>query len=359
MKAKIIIFLSISFCLFLFEILFRFTATELPNADYEAELYKDYSREQLDTNLITRSQFHGGKCIKIIYKKKFLWHPRIGHRDKSVNLNCVNELFKENKTNIIFMGGSAMANHEAPNYLTSIEYYMFKSDDMFRSINLAESGARLSNSLSIFIEYIPKLRIKPDAIIFFDGYNEFASIRYNGNSGDDFYWTAAVERRIHQPYKYYLDVILSRSHLLQFITKSLQIKNAKRLSPDKISKTKILDSANDYTYRKKILQNLCTIYKIKKCIFILQPIFILTKDLSSPTDVIIKEWHNKYFKNDDEIYKTGYKKIINSNNDIYDLTKIFDSQNNIYFDYVHTNKLGSEIIGNNLMNILKKELNLK
>ena len=32
---------------------------------------------------------------------------------------------------------------------------------------------------------MPKLEIKPDVIIFFDGYNELNGIRYNGKYDDD------------------------------------------------------------------------------------------------------------------------------------------------------------------------------
>ena len=48
-----------------------------------------------------------------------------------------------------------MANNETPNFLTSIEYYAFKDNfDKYRSINLANSGARMSNNLGSFIEHI-------------------------------------------------------------------------------------------------------------------------------------------------------------------------------------------------------------
>jgi hypothetical protein len=77
------------------------------------------------------------------------------------------------------MGGSGMANYESPNYLTSIENYIFLNDDRFRSINLAEGGARLSNELSIFVENIPKLKKKPDLIIFFS-FSTFFGIDHCG-----------------------------------------------------------------------------------------------------------------------------------------------------------------------------------
>ena len=53
------------------------------------------------------------------------------------------------------------------------------------------------------------------------------------------------------------------------------------------------------------------------------------------------------------IYNIGYDHILNSDKSLkYNLTKIFDNQSNIYFDYVHTNKYGSKIIGEELKKIL-------
>jgi hypothetical protein len=255
------------------------------------------------------------------------------------------------------MGGSAIANYETPNFLTSIEYYMFENSDEFRSINLAERGARLSNELSIFIEYVPKMKIKPDIIIFFDGYNEFNAIRYNGEPDDDFFWAAGVKRRVHEPYKFYFDIVIERSHLFKFLLHDIFGLSSARIQPDEIAKAKIIESARDYVYRKNILDNLCSVYKIK-CIYILQPVFVLSKNLIGKTDQQISKLILKHFKNDEMIYKIGYAEILNLDRSVkYNLTNIFDNQSNIYFDYVHTNKYGSKIIGKELRKILDVEKN--
>jgi hypothetical protein len=283
------------------------------------------------------------------------WHPRFGNNDKNIDLDCLEKLFSEGKTNIIFMGGSAMANYETPNFLTSIEHYMFKNSDEFRSINLAERGARLSNELSIFIEYVPKMKIKPDIIIFFDGYNEFNGIRFNGEPDDDFYWAAGIKNKIHEPYRFYFDIIIEKSHLFKFLFHSIFRFSTTRVHTEKIHESKIIQSANDYVYRKNILNNLCNIYKIK-CIYVLQPVFVLSKNLVGETDQQISKWILKYFKNDKIIYKIGYAEILNLDRSIkYNLNNIFDNQSNIYFDHVHTNKYGSEIIGRELRKILDIE----
>ena len=356
-KEKILLLSSILFILLLIEFFLRTLSTNLPNNDFRSVLYKEYSPEELDLNLPFRHKNHGGECIKPRFIKKMQWHPRFGYNDKSISLDCVEKLFSQGKTNIIFLGGSGMANYETPNYLTSIEYYLFKNTDEFRSINLAESGARLSNELSIFIEYVPRMKIKPDIILFFDGYNEFSAIRYNGEPDKDFYWAASVNRRVHEPLKFYFDVIMERSHLFKFLFHRILRFSSARIAPDKIEKSKIINAAEDYVYRKNILNNLCSIYKIK-CIYVLQPVFVLSKNLNGRTDQQIKKWHLKYFKNDEMIYKIGYNHILNSDKSIkYNLTKIFDNQSNIYLDYVHTNKYGSKIIGEELKKILDTENN--
>lgn len=353
-KKKILVLSSIIISLLLVEFFLRIFSVKLPDKDL---LFNDYSKEELNLNFPFRHKNHGGECIKPRFIREMQWHPRFGQNDKNINFDCVEKIFSEGKTNIIFMGGSAMANYETPNFLTSIEYYMFKDSDEFRSINLAESGARLSNELSIFIEYVPKMKIKPDIIIFFDGFNEFNGIRYNGDPQDDFYWAAGVKRRIHEPSKFYFDVAIERSYLFKFLFHRLLGLSSARIQQSDIAKSKIIESAKDYVYRKNILNNLCSVYKIK-CIYTLQPAFVLSKNLTGKTDKQIEKWILKYFKNDELVYKIGYAEMLNLDRSLkYNLNNIFDNQSNIYFDYVHTNKYGSEIIGKELRKILDFEKN--
>ncbi len=356
-KEKILFFSCITISLLLIELSLRILSINLPVIDLKHPLYKEYSIEELDLSIPFRHKNHGGECIKPRFIKKMQWHPRFGYNDKNINFDCVEQLFSEGKTNVIFMGGSAMANYETPNFLTSIEHYMFKNSDEFRSINLAEGGARLSNELSIFIEHVPKMKIKPDIIIFFDGFNEFNGIRYNGEPDDDFYWAAGVKRRVHEPHKFYFDVFIERSHLFKFLFHGLLGFSSARIQPKEIVKSKITESAKDYVYRKNILDNLCSVYKIK-CIYVLQPAYVLSKNLTGKTDQQINKWIQKYFKNDEMIYKIGYTEILNLDKSLkYNLNNIFDNQSDVYFDYVHTNKYGSKIIGKELRKILDVEKN--
>ena len=351
-KEKILVISSIIITLLFIELYFRIVSVNLPAKDLKSSFYKEYSIEELDLSLPFRHKNHGGECIKPRFIKKMQWHPRFGYNDKNINFDCVEQLFSQGKTNIIFMGGSSMANYETPNFLTSIEYYMFKNSDQFRSINLAEGGARLSNELSIFIEYVPKMKIKPDIIIFFDGYNEFSAIKYNGEPEDDFHWAAGIKRRIHEPYKFYFDVAIERSHLFKFLFHGVLGFSSARIQLNEIEKSKIIETARDYVYRKNILNNMCSAYKIK-CIYALQPVFVLSKNLTGKTDQLISKWILKHFKNEEMIHKIGYTEILNFDSSAtYNLSNIFDNQSNIYIDYVHFNKYGSEIIGKELRKIL-------
>ena len=348
-----LVFFSLILTFVILEFSLRLFEVKLPK---ESDLYFNYSNEVLDRKKPFKHANNGGNCIREKFAKKMQWNPRFGWNDKDVDIDCINKLFNEGKKNIVFMGGSVMANYESPNYLTSIENYVFLNDDRFRSINLAESGARMSNELSIFLETIPKLKKKPDLIIFFDGYNEFNSIRYGGDPIDDFYWSLSVKKRIHNPIYYYFDVLIDRFLTFRLIYSQILRISSSRIQPSEIENRTIIEAANDYTYRKNITKKLCEVYNID-CIFVLQPVFVLTKNINSKTDIAIKKWHNKYFNNDKKVYQVGYNEIIKSNNDIVNLSNIFDNQPGIYFDYVHSNKVGSKIIGESLRKIIIEKFN--
>ena len=108
-----------------------------------------------------------------------------------------------------------MDNIETPNYLTSIEYYLFKENlDKYRSINFSEGGSTLTHNLfqmiEIFHEFKNKsstnsLKIKIDKIVFMQGYNDFLSIIYNGNPLESFYWTTVIDNKVHNAAIYYFD----------------------------------------------------------------------------------------------------------------------------------------------------------
>lgn len=313
--------------------------------------YSDYSKEELDEKLPFRRIEHGNDCIVPRFSKKMQWHSRIGYNDKELKKECIDNLFKQKKLNIIFMGGSGMANYETPNYLTSIENYLKKFSKIeFNSINIAEGGGRMSNNLSSFIENIPKLTIKPNYIVFLDGYNEFTPIIYGGDPSEDFYFTTTVKKRIHQPINYLFLKMIEQFQITKFIFYNFFQIESNRLSAKKVDIKKVRLAAEDYLYRKKIIEELCSTFDIK-CIFFLQPIFHLSKNLNGNFDKKLKIYEKKYFPSAKIVFEKGYK-IIEKNTNVYNLSNIFDDKKNIYIDMVHFNKKGSYILAKKLGDVL-------
>jgi hypothetical protein len=318
------------------------------------DTYKKYKTEELDKKIKFRHKFHGGECIKsILDKEKLNWHPRIGYQTKKIDINCINSLFTNKTYNIVFFGGSVMARDKDFNFLSSIEHFAFKNEmENFRSVNFAESGARLSNSLSMFVEYISKIN-NINLIVFLDGINEFGSIRYNGRPDDDFFWTAGVKRRINNPESYFLDIIIDRFKTFELISKLFNYESS-RIQYRKVNLSQLSASVDDYNYRKKIIKKLCNQNKLK-CIFLIQPHFYSTKGLNSKLDKKLDKFIKKTFPQLEYVVQKGYE-ILLKNNDVYDLTEIYNNQNEIFIDDTHTNKFGAEILGKEIIKIIKSNL---
>lgn len=299
-----------------------------------------YNKDELNKKIPFRHEFHGGICISHgLTSNKMNWHPRIGAQDKHVNVECVNNLFTSKTTNIVFFGGSAMASALTPNYKTSIEYFMFKKNlDKFRTINLAESGARMSNNLSSFIEYIPKFN-NVDYIISLDGYNEILPLRYSDNADFDFYWEAGVKERLHNPELFLLNKYLNNSYLNNFFFKEKK----------KINKKLVKESFNEYQYRKNIFKKLCKIEDIK-CIFFFQPTVYNSRNMTGDRISIIK---NFFLRNNSKQIHQFFYKLADTDMDIINLDHLFDNKIDIYLDDVHFDKFGNEIIGSSMIKYIK------
>ena len=309
------------------------------NIDY---LRTYYEKKELDESLNFRHDFHGNNCIKRgLTQKKMHWHPRYGGQDKIIDTECINEMFAKKKKNIVFMGNSAMANGLTPNYLTSIEYYLFKDDlNSYRSVNLAESAARMSNTLSMFIEYIPKIK-NIDAIFFIGGYNEILPLLHNGKYDDDFYWTAGVKKRVHKPFSFLIETYTKNSFVLG-------LRNKVNI---KINDDDIVKSIEDFKYRKKIFLNLCKIYNIK-CFMYLQPILYKSKNMNGKSYYDLKNIFMEQLKFSNVFIK-GYK-LLEADKDLISLVKLFDDKENIYTDDVHFDKYGAKLIAKEM----KKQLTM-
>ena len=317
--------------------------------------YQSYSEQELDRSLPIRHVNNGGECIKrglMTKSKKMNWHPRYGANDNQIDIKCVNKLFSTHTTNIIFFGGSAMQNDEAPNYLTSIDYFAFKDNfDSFRSINLSNSGARMSNNLASFIEYVPKIE-NVDHVVFFDGMNEFAAVQLGSNPLYDTYWAQGVEARINNPEIIIIEKIISKSIVFEILLSKIfgyrSIRDKSNI--EFANKNNIQIAAEDYNYRKNILEIFCNELEIK-CHFFLQPSIFFDETKKSFT-VEIENYYEKLFSKNSDFFKYGYEIIKSKNNNVIDFSKIFNGFDNIFIDSVHFNKKGSQIIGENIFKII-------
>ncbi len=359
LKNLIIILISVMIGIVIVEIIYNsfFRDNVIGDRLDRKSFYQKYSKKELDRSLPIRHKYNGGECVKrgfMTITNKMNWHPRYGANDNDVNLNCINKLFSKKTINIIFFGGSAMQNDEAPNYLTSIDYFAFKNNfGTFRSINLANSGARMSNNLASFIEYVPKIS-NVDHVVFLDGVNEFSAVQLGSNPLYDTYWAQGVKARINNPKIIMIEKLISKSIFFEILfTKVFNYKSIRDKSNVRFANEKNIKIASaDYTYRKKIVQILCNQLDIK-CHFILQPaiFFDITEKSYSKQ---IKKYYQRLFKENLYLYNLGYEKIIQNNDDIINLSNIFNGTNDLFIDAVHFNKSGSKIIGEQIFEIVSK-----
>jgi len=303
--------------------------------------YSDYLPEELDKSLPFISKNNGQNCIKL--KTGFNWNQWWGFIHRNLDLKCGKKHFSDETFNLVFMGGSAMFNREAPNFLTTIDYLTIKDLNNVRSINLAESGARHMNMSIRFQREVTKLN--PNLVIFFDGYNEFNSIKYGGNPEDDFYWTATGKNRMHKPYRLYIDKAIELSAFLElalvhtgFYQSSRNLKNFK----ENEIKRAIKHSALTYINDKKITKELCKAFNIK-CVFVIQP-HIYGSQIDEHLEIISSLSQKMPYNQ--MIISKGYEIILNNCNDCIDLSEELNNINRTFIDPVHFSKKGSMKIAN-------------
>jgi len=307
-----------------------------------------YTKEELRRDLPRYTERQGGDCIEI--RAGMNWDPRFGFASKKLNKDCAKKLFSSHKTSVVLLGGSAMDNAEAPNYLTSLNTYAFGSDPSYASLNLAESGARHSNMLSRFLHEVVELH--PTYVVFLDGFNEFNSIRYGGEPEDDFYWTAGVKDRVTSPFLFLRDRLVESSSLLTLLAVKTGFINSARMVRSNIDPRRIEQAAEYYVKTRAYTEAICKAYAIK-CVFIIQPIALLEKTPSESTRQA-SQAHLQSFPADLEVYRVGYDYIFSKAGDkVRDATHIFEGKDDIYLDVVHFHKGGSKLIGEYIRSTLE------
>src|SRR5262245_21889872 len=251
-------------------------------------------------------------------------------------------------------GGSTMAGVGTVSYLTSLDYYAFGPYENIVSINLAEPGARLSNSLARFMDEVTDL--KPDVALFLDGFNEFYSIRQGGRPGDDTHWTLGVRRRVETPIMSLLDRALNQSRLAQITLIATGIFPSARRVPKQVDFALVDEDVGYYLRARESAEALCAHYQVK-CLFILQPIAVLEEAPIGSTEAIVRE-NEKYFPHDREIFSRGYRQIRKVRGDRYlDASQLLKNMPDAYVDVVHLSKAGNATLGRFFYNAMKTVLN--
>lgn len=300
-----------------------------------------YTAQELRRDLPRFSEREGHDCIEL-RSGSLHWDPRFGYAGKKLNKDCARKLFAAHEKSIVFMGGSAMENFQAPNYLTSIDSYAFGDDPSFASLNLAESGARHSNMLMRLLHEV--IELHPTYIVFLDGVNEFNSVRMGGEPEDDFYWTAGVKDRVEHQFKFFFDKLVEQSRLLQLLAVRTGLINSARLVRNRIDLQQIEQAAEYYIKTRAYTETLCKAYGIK-CIFIIQPITLLERQPSESSKLATQE-HLRSFQSDAEVYGAGYDYIFKKAGDkVLDASRLFEGKGDIFIDFVHFNKRGSKLMG--------------
>ena len=299
-----------------------------------------YSKEEQRRDLPHFTERQGSQCVEV--RSGLNWDPRFGFASKKLDKECARKLFAAYPKSVVLLGGSAMENLQAPNYLTTIDSYAFGKDKTVASLNLAESGARHSNMLIRFLHEV--IELHPDYAVFLDGFNEFNSVRYGGAPEDDFYWTAGVKDRVQNPLKFFRDKLIEKSRLAELIALKTGFINSARLPPSHVD-AKLIDQAAEYYVKmRNYTQVMCEAYRIK-CIFIIQPTALVENTPGASAKAVIRA-HQMNFKADTEIYRTGYDYILRkAGSKVMDASHLFEGKDNVYLDVVHFNKVGSELIG--------------
>jgi hypothetical protein len=344
-----VLWLSIQLCVVVFGLEY---GSRLLFSDPKSRFVYDdsvYTASEKDRNLPFALPINGGECVKINLNR-LNWNQWWGFSAKRLDISCAKKLLSDKELSIVFMGGSAMFNFEAPNYLTHIDFYATKKFNNFASINLAESGARHKNmSVRFQREVIP---LKPSIVVFLDGFNEFNSIRYGGDPSDDFYWTAGVRARVHQPYRFYIDKLIEISKFAEVALVRTGLYTSARIGVGYKSPDMIERSAEQYLKDIAVTKVLCDGYNIK-CLFVLQPQVFNSIE---PEHQQIIDAANLQFPGYKEGNLHGYQYIKQRCDYCIDASDLLSNKKNTFIDPVHFGKDGSYLLGEFLYSLVRSQI---
>ncbi len=195
--------------------------------------------------------------------------------------------------------------------------------------------------------------MKPDIIVFLDGFNEFLPLQYSGGKPDeDVIWAVDVKGRMDNIWHYILlNKVAYRSNLLTLIFLKTALINAPFRSKTP-QEEEIKEAAQIYINNIKKIDDICSINNIR-CLFFLQPTLFHKSNKADAEKAILKQWSN-FHPNISRSLDIGYSYILNNSNiQIINLSESIDTPDHVYIDLCHMNKIGNRI----LATIIAKELN--
>jgi hypothetical protein len=140
------------------------------------------------------------------------------------------------------------------------------------------------------------------------------------------------------------DKLVEKGRLAELVALKTGIINSARLPPSHVDTKSVEQAAEYYVKMRNYTQAMCEAYRIK-CVFIIQPTALVENTPGASAKAAI-HGHQKWFKADKEIYRTGYDYILRkAGNKVIDASHLFEGKDNVYLDVVHFNKVGSELLG--------------
>jgi len=302
--------------------------------------YAEYTAEERNRGLVGPQQL-GKACLRQP-PRAWNYHPYFGFQSRVIDAACARAHFASGRLRVIYLGGSVMINAGAPNALTTIDFYAMSEVPGLVSLNLAESGARSTNELiRLLLEVVP---LRPDVVVFLDGYNEFNAIRYGGQAEEDYYWAAGVEELVHRPYTHYLHALADKVRLFELVLYRTGLVRSTRLARPRLSE--VPRAAEYYLERTEQSQRVCDSYGIR-CVFMLQP-YLYAKEARSPTEQSTANYFSRARPQGAQILNKGYQYIRTHaaarGLHLVDLSRRPEPET-LFFDECHLNKRGNAIVG--------------
>jgi hypothetical protein len=351
-KNTILVATSIVLAIALIEVFLRLISHEMTFVGkFATKPYASYTKEELDPNINLDGTPSGATCVRKSIDN--FWHPYYGINFIKIDKDCITKLFGSSRKRMVFMGGSVMANVGAPNYLTGIDHYVHAEISGLASINLAEGGWRSTNEMIRLL--LDVVELKPDVVIFLDGYNEFNSIQNDLGRHDEDIYSTAYKVRIEHTAADLFSRMISRtdSHLLKLIFFQTGLirssYSARSIIP---SDRQIYQAAQLYLENTYKISIICSHYGIKS-IFFLQP-DVFSKQLKTSEEIEIANYWARKEPGRQRTNAIAYDYIIkNSKVPIINLRESIDTHEMVYLDVCHLNKVGNAILAKNMARHLK------